>query len=335
MIESRYLSVAPMMAATHYWGRRFLRLFHPDIKIYGEMVPAKSLIFMQNSYKKQQKLQTGPEEGYVAFQLGASEVGEALSAAAMVVEAGFHEINLNCGCPSKAVMAGDFGAVLMKNPKKVATIIRALSDEFPHKEFSVKCRIGVDDIDDEEFLYRFMAEIISTAPAVRLFHIHARNAILKGLNPRQNRHIPPLNYQRVYAVKKKFPDRKIILNGGVASIADIKSHLPFCDGVMIGRAAIANPFLLAKAGGFVVDDDFYEKKLYPFLEEFDSAGVPTSAMLPFLMNMIRDNSGARTMRMELSQAVERAGRRREKLPLLTAWQAVKAHFSVASGVRIA
>ncbi|MDI9314167.1 MAG: tRNA dihydrouridine(20/20a) synthase DusA [Hydrotalea sp.] len=327
MIEPSKLSVAPMMAATHYWGRRFLRLFNPDVKIYGEMVPAKSLIFMGDEKKRAQHLRTGIEEGAVAFQLGASTVDEALRAGALVARAGFTEINLNCGCPSKAVLSGEFGASLMKKPDVVSAMLRALSDEFPDMLLSVKCRIGVDDAEDEEFLYRFIDTIISAAPRVRLFHIHARKALLKGLNPRQNRHVPPLNYQRVYDAKKKFSALEIVLNGGVQTIADIETHLPHCDGVMIGRAAVANPFLLRAAsmetmGAAEGKQEFFEKKLQPFLQEFDDAGVPTSSMLPFLMNMIRDEVGARARRAALGQMVEQGRRKRKQVALLHAWQAV-------------
>ncbi len=302
------------------------------------MVPAKSLIFMQNLEKKKQQLRTGGEEGAVAFQLGAGEVADAVQASELIVRAGFREINLNCGCPSKAVRAGDFGAVLMKNPALVASIMRAMSEAFPHVIFSVKCRIGVDEQTDDAFLDRFVEDIITAAPQVKLFHIHARKAILKGLNPRQNRHVPPLNYQRVYDLKKKFPHLEIIINGGIQTLDDAQQHLQHCDGVMIGRAAIANPFLLMAADRIKdmtasqrqlnaqaeysaqVSEEFFQEKLYPFLHEFDESGVPTSAMLPFLMNMIRDGVGARLRRAKLGEAVERARRRREKLPLLTAWQ---------------
>ena len=310
------------------------------------MVPAKSLIFMQNLEKKKQQLRTGGEEGAVAFQLGAGEVADAVQASELIVRAGFREINLNCGCPSKAVRAGDFGAVLMKNPALVASIMRAMSEAFPHIIFSVKCRIGVDEQTDAAFLDRFVEDIITAAPQVKSFHIHARKAILKGLNPRQNRHVPPLDYQRVYDLKKKFPHLEITINGGIQNLDDAQQHLQHCDGVMIGRAAIANPFLLMAADrikdmaasqtelhGQVkeqvkaqaeysaqMSQDFFQEKLYPFLHEFDGSGVPTSAMLPFLMNMIRDGVGARLRRAKLGEAVERARRRREKLPLLTAWQ---------------
>ena len=326
MIEPTKLSVAPMMAATHYWGRRFLRLFNSEIKIYGEMVPAKSLLFMQDMKKRSQQLRTGMEEGAVAFQLGASTVDEAVRAGALVATAGFTELNLNCGCPSKAVLSGEFGASLMRKPAVVAAMLRALSDEFPTIALSVKCRIGVDEAEEEEFLYRFIDTIISAAPRVRLFHVHARKALLKGLNPRQNRHVPPLNYGRVYEAKKKFPSLTMVLNGGVQTIADIEKHLPYCDGVMIGRAAVANPFLLRAAAGIdpLVEskEDFFEKKLQPFLQEFDEAGVPTSSMLPFLMNMIRDDVGARARRATLGQMVEQGRRRRKQVSLLHAWQAV-------------
>ena len=328
MIEHEKLSVAPMMAATHYWGRRFLRLFNDGIKIYGEMVPAKSLLFMGDTAKRAQHLRTGGEEGLVAFQLGASTVDEAVRAAALVTTAGFGEINLNCGCPSKAVLSGEFGAALMKKPELVAAMLRAMAQEFPATQLSVKCRIGVDEEEGEEFLYRFIDTIVAAVPSVRLFHIHARKALLKGLNPRQNRHVPPLNYGRVYDTKKKFPGLTIVLNGGVQTVADIESHLPHCDGVMVGRAAVANPFLLRAAAGVTADIDrgskqeFFEKKLQPFLQEFDEAGVPTSSMLPFLMNMIRDDVGARARRAALGQMVEQGRRKRKQMPLLQAWQAV-------------
>ncbi|MCX8515559.1 MAG: tRNA-dihydrouridine synthase, partial [Alphaproteobacteria bacterium] len=394
-----------MMGATHYWGRRFLRLFNQRVKIYGEMVPARALLFMQNEQKKKMHLRTDAidqggatasilpmagagtygaavlkagvptdevpateramgNDGHVhrpfcgaPFQLGASEVEEALRAAEMVVAAGFGEINLNCGCPSKSVAAGDFGAVLMKNPAQVAAMARALTQHFPDTHFSIKCRIGVDDQSDDDFLNNFVATIIDRAPAITTFHIHARKALLKGLNPRQNRHLPPLDYGRVYRLKEQFPQLEVVINGGIMSLAEIGQQLTRCDGVMLGRAPIADPFLLARLESFpamagtneagttamaqtgalltsdragmgltggmtTVPQSWRDVILTDFLAEFDDGDAPASCMLPFLIGLIRDEPGARARRGRLQAMVSGPAGRRKKPSLAVAFAAI-------------
>lgn len=325
------IAVAPMMSATHYWGRRFLRLFNAKTMIYGEMVPAPSLIFAQKLERQNQQLLY--EGGNIAFQLGAANIKTAMLACQKIVAAGFKEINLNCGCPAKSVKAGAFGAVLMLAPKLVAEILSNLACEFPTTKFSIKCRIAVDDTDDEAFLTNFVETILTKFPNLYQLHVHARRALLKGLNPRQNRQVPPLHYDRVYRLKQQFPEQTIILNGGITSIAEIHQHLAAgVDGVMLGRAIMQDPFLLMAATGITITPeikkDFIAKQLQNFLIEFDQSQIPYQKLLPFLMSMLRNEIGVKQKRTKLANMLLTAQKTRQLHPqsfnnslvLLKAWQ---------------
>ena len=229
------LSVAPMMDWTDRHCRYLHRLLSKRALLYTEMVTSPALV----RGGARHLLRFDPAEQPVALQLGGSDPSELALAAVMGADEGYPEINLNCGCPSDRVQSGSFGAVLMEQPALVAECCAAMINAQP-SEVTVKCRIGVDDQDAETVLPDFLAQV--SAAGVRRFTIHARKAWLQGLSPKENRDIPPLDYDLVMRMKAHFPHLHISINGGVASIEQAKELLDAgLDGVMIGRAAYHNP----------------------------------------------------------------------------------------------
>lgn len=236
LLAAARLSVAPMLD----WTDRNCRIFHREISrgalLYTEMVTAPAVIHGDRA----RHLDYAPAEHPVALQLGGADPAELRAATAIAADWGYDEINLNCGCPSDRVQAGAFGAVLMKSPALVAECVAAMA-EVSRAEITVKCRIGVDDQTPAEALPAFL-EAVSAAGVTR-FIIHARKAWLQGLNPRQNREVPPLDYPLVLAMKRAYPHLHISLNGGVGSLEAAQDLLTQgLDGVMIGRAAYHEPF---------------------------------------------------------------------------------------------
>src|SRR5688572_31416539 len=232
------LSVAPMMDWTDTHCRVFHRLLAPHARLYTEMVHANAVIHGDRT----RLLAMDPVEHPVALQLGGSEPDLLARAARIGAEQGFDEINLNCGCPSDRVQAGRFGACLMREPALVAESVGAMvaACDVP---VTVKCRLGVDDDHDFD---RFLAFIDCVADAgCRTFVVHARNAWLQGLSPKENREVPPLRYELVHRLKREFPHLTIAINGGLADNAAIGEQLQHLDGVMIGREAYHNPYLMA------------------------------------------------------------------------------------------
>jgi tRNA-dihydrouridine synthase A len=211
----------------------------PSVRLYTEMITAQAII----KGDSQRLLAFDPTERPLALQLGGSEP-DALAEAARIAEPfGYDEINLNIGCPSDRVQTGRFGACLMAEPERVAECIAALR-QATRQPVTVKTRIGIDDHDDYEFLARFVAEV--SAAGCGLFIVHARKAFLQGLSPKENRTVPPLRYDRVYRLKREFPDLTIVINGGIDSADAVSGHLEHVDGVMIGRKAYSDPFFLAE-----------------------------------------------------------------------------------------
>lgn len=233
-VSSR-LSVAPMMDWTDRHCRYLHRLMSKRALLYTEMVTSPALVRGQARHL----LRFDPSEQPVALQLGGSDPVELAKAAVMGAEEGYPEINLNCGCPSDRVQSGAFGAILMTQPALVAACCRAMIAAQP-SEVTVKCRIGVDDQDPREVLPEFLSHIV--AAGVERVTIHARKAWLKGLSPKENRDVPPLDYDLVFEMKQLFPNLHISVNGGIASLDQAKAMLDGgLDGVMIGRAAYHNP----------------------------------------------------------------------------------------------
>jgi len=240
-MDSRKLRVAPMMDWTDRHCRYFLRQVNSRARLYTEMITTGALIHGDVP----RHLAFSEEEHPVALQLGGSEADELARCAVIGARYGYDEINLNIGCPSERVQKGAFGACLMAEPSLVADCVRAIRDRV-NIPVTVKHRIGIDAIQDYEFLRRFVATV--SEAGCRTFIVHARNAILKGLSPKENREVPPLKYDYVYRLKRDFPQLEIVINGGIASHEQIESHLQQVDGVMLGRAAYHDPWLLAEPG---------------------------------------------------------------------------------------
>lgn len=245
---SRRLSVAPMMD----WTDRHCRMFHRQITrhtwLYTEMVTTGALLYGDVS----RHLNFNEEEHPVALQLGGSEPADLAKSAKLGEQWGYDEINLNCGCPSERVQKGAFGACLMKEAPLVADCVKAMRDAV-QIDVTVKHRIGVDDVTSYDFVRDFVGTIADAG--CETFIVHARNAILQGLSPKENREMPPLRYEFAYRLKQDFPELEIIVNGGVKTLPEIDVHLAHVDGVMLGREAYHNPYLMASFDARYYGDD--------------------------------------------------------------------------------
>ena len=231
-----------MMDWTDRHCRYFLRLVSPRALLYTEMVTTGALIHGDVA----RHLDFNTEEHPVALQLGGSEPADLAHCAKLAVHWGYDEVNLNVGCPSKRVQRGSFGACLMAEPTLVADCVRAMKDAVD-VPVTVKHRIGIDSVEAYEFVHDFVEKV--AAAGCTTFIAHARNAVLKGLSPKENREIPPLKYDYVHQLKKDFPHLTIVINGGITRLDEIEAQLGHVDGVMLGRAAYHDPWLMAVAGG--------------------------------------------------------------------------------------
>lgn len=293
------ISIAPMMDWTDRHCRYFHRLISPHAKLYTEMVTTGALLHGDAA----RFLRFDKAEHPVALQLGGSEADALTRCAVMGEEAGYDEINLNCGCPSDRVQSGSFGACLMKEPDHVAACIGAMV-EATDTPITVKCRIGIDDEDSFEFLDRFVGA--SADKGCETFVIHARSAWLKGLSPKENRDVPPLNYERVHKIKEKYPELRIILNGGVTEMSQIEDAKEL-DGVMIGREAYQNPYWLSEierevfGNSDIMDRDSIARALIPYIEQqmrdFDT---PVKSITRHIMGLYHQKAGAKHWRRALS-----------------------------------
>ena len=233
------LSVAPMLDWTDRHCRYFLRQLSHRVLLYTEMVTTGAIIYGKGDY-----LGFNNEEHPVALQLGGSDP-DAMAECAMRAESlGYDEVNINVGCPSDRVKNGRFGACLMAEPETVASCVAAMQAQVSIP-VTVKCRIGIDDMDEYEDLSKFVESVSSAG--CDTFIIHARKAWLQGLSPKQNREVPPLCYPRVYLLKEQFPHLTLTINGGIKNFAQAEQHLQYVDGVMIGREVYANPYMLVNA----------------------------------------------------------------------------------------
>lgn len=224
------------------WTDRHCRYFHRQITrhtwLYTEMVTTGALLHGDAA----RHLDFNEEEHPVALQLGGSEPADLAASAKLGEQWGYDEINLNCGCPSERVQNGAFGACLMAEPKLVADCVKAMRDAV-QIDVTVKHRIGINDVNSYEFVRDFVGTVMEAGCTT--FIVHARNAILKGLSPRENREIPPLKYEYAYQLKREFPELEIIINGGIKTLPEIDQHLQHVDGVMLGREAYHHPYLMA------------------------------------------------------------------------------------------
>ena len=296
---SHRFSVAPMMDRTDRHCRYFHRLLTKRSFLYTEMLHANAVL----KGDTEKLLNHHTDEHPLVLQLGGSDPSALSEASSISEKFGYSEVNLNVGCPSSKVQKGRFGAVLMKEPKLVAKCISQMK-EATTLPVTVKCRIGVDDMDQNIHLDNFINEVSSAG--CNTFIIHARKAWLKGLSPKDNREIPPLNYERVYKLKNTFPDLKFIINGGIKSLHESSIHLQHVDGVMIGREAYENPLLLAEVDSVIFLDKKVSasrsdilKSLIPYIGEELERGTKISHITRHLMGLFRGFNGAKNMRKYL------------------------------------
>jgi tRNA-dihydrouridine synthase A len=300
------VSVAPMMDWTDRHCRYFMRLLNPDVFLYTEMVTANALHYGDADTL----LRYDESEHPLAIQLGGSEPSLMTEAAARAAAIGYDEVNINVGCPSDRVQSGQFGACLMAQPELVAECFKAMQSEIDIP-VTVKTRIGIDDQDSDEFLARFI-DTVSEA-GCRKFIVHARIAILDGLSPKENRTIPPLNYDRVYRLKEAHPDLEIVLNGGITELGQVDRALTLVDGVMIGRQAYHHPFFLAELrhhlnpGGELPDRRDIIRKMVPYIEAELEHGERLGRITRHMVGLFAGMPGARAWRRYLSENAYRDG----------------------------
>jgi len=295
---NRQLCVAPMMDWTNRHCRFFHRQLAPHAMLYTEMVTANAILFGD----KDRLLSFDQAEHPVALQLGGSDPAGLAEASRIGCEYAYDEINLNVGCPSDRVQMGRIGACLMADPELVGQCIKAMRSAVSIP-VTVKHRIGIDDQDEEQDLCRFV-ESVATA-GCKVFIVHARKAWLKGLSPKQNRDVPPLNYERVYRLKEQFPELEIIINGGLQSISECEKHLEHVDGVMLGRAAYQRPYLLAELEQHLFETSLqnrteYIEKLKPYLDKQLKLGVPFKSISRHILGLFQGQPGAKHWRRTLS-----------------------------------
>jgi tRNA-dihydrouridine synthase A len=277
-----------MMDVTDRHCRYFLRQVNSRARLYTEMITTGALIHGDIP----RHLDFSKEEHPVALQLGGSEPDELARCAKLGEQYGYDEINLNIGCPSERVQRGAFGACLMAEPALVAQCVSAIRS-LVSKPVTVKHRIGIDQVADYSFVRDFVGTVAEAG--CRTFIVHARNAVLKGLSPRENREIPPLKYDYVYRLKRDFPQLEIVINGGITSLPEVDLHLKSVDGVMIGRAAYSNPWFLADAGKTRAD---VVRAMHDYAKNVASLRHVTRHMLGLYHGMPR----ARLWRQMLSDA---------------------------------
>ena len=294
-----------MMEWTDRHCRYFLRQISRHCRLYSEMVTSAALL----RGDPDRFLVFHPSEHPLALQLGGSEPRE-LAAAARLGEAyGYDEINLNLGCPSDRVRSGRFGACLMAEPERVAECVAAMRAAVA-VPVTVKTRIGIDDQDSYEGLAAFVERLAHAGCPI--FIVHARKAILKGLSPKENRSIPPLRYETVYRLKNEFPGLTIVLNGGITQLDEAAVHLGFVDGVMLGRAAYHNPYVLAGVDARffadphpIPDRSLIVERMLPYIEQEMAAGSPLNVMSRHMLGLFQGVAGARTWRRHLSEYAHR------------------------------
>ena len=296
---NRKISVAPMMDCTDRHDRYFLRLISKNVMLYSEMVATKSAIHGD----RKRILGFREEEKPVALQVGGSDKNELAEVAKLAEQFGYDEININLGCPSKKVQKNSFGACLMKEPDLVAECINNMvnSCKIP---VTAKTRIGVDEIEDFEYLNNFINKIKQSG--CKTVILHARKALLKGLTPKQNLNIPKLNYEIVYEIKKANPELEIIINGGVSQTEEIKKHLEHCDGVMIGRAIYQNPYFLTDIEKEIFNTnevpsrEQIAKQIISYLEEEVKLGTKVNHVMRHTVGLYHGQPGSKDWKRYLS-----------------------------------
>ena len=299
---NRRFCIAPMMDCSDRHNRFFLRLFSRHILLYTEMVTSAAIVHGD----RDRLLGYNDEEHPVAVQLGGSDPQQLYRAAEICAQYGYDEINLNCGCPSDRVQSGSFGACLMADPGLVSECVSALrsASSLP---VTVKHRTGIDQQDEYETFREFAA--IQIEAGVDALIVHARNAWLQGLSPKQNREIPPLKYDWVYRLKSDFPDTEIIINGAIKTLDAALGHLQQVDGVMLGREPYQNPFVLEKVDELIFGQSDSRRptrlsvlrRVYPYIEAQLQQGIPLSHMIRHIIGLYRGEPGSRQWRRFLSE----------------------------------
>jgi tRNA-dihydrouridine synthase A len=294
-------SVAPMMERTDRHCRYFLRLLSSRALLYTEMVTADAVLHGD----RERLLGFDASEHPVALQLGGSDPSKLAEASRIGEEFGYDEINLNIGCPSDRVQSGRFGACLMAEPELVAGCVAAMRAAVS-VPVTVKCRIGIDDQDAEESLDKFIDVVADTG--CKTFIVHARKAWLQGLSPKENREVPPLDYGRIYRLKARRPDLTIVVNGGIETLPDAKAHLEHVDGVMVGRASYADPYLLAEVDREIFGSEAVPPsrldvldRFMPYVEAELAKGVRLNQMTRHILGLFHGVPRARLFRRYLAE----------------------------------
>ena len=305
---SRKFSIAPMMEWTDRHYRYFARLISRHTLLYSEMVTSGALIHGD----KQRHLQYNVEEQPVALQLGGSNAKELALCCKMAEDYGYNEVNLNVGCPSDRVQNNMIGACLMGHANLVNECLSemAAATSLP---VTVKHRIGIDELDSPEFLFGFVDEVKKSGCST--FIVHARKAILQGLSPKENRDIPPLIYDRVYDLKNNFPDLEVIINGGIKTLDEIQTHLRHVDGVMVGREAYQNPWLLSHIDKEVFKDAEAANQsrhdivrlMLPYIEEQLSKGQRLNYITRHILGIFHGQAGGKRFRRFISENAHKPG----------------------------
>lgn len=304
---NRRFCVAPMLDWTDSHCRNFHRLLTRHALLYTEMVTTGALLYGDQA----RHLAFKPAEHPLALQLGGSDPEALATCARLGEDYGYNEINLNVGCPSDRVQSGRFGACLMAEPALVARCTKAMI-QATSLPVTVKCRIGIDDQDDDQDLLHFVEQVAESG--VSTFIVHARKAWLNGLSPKQNRDVPPLNYPRVYRLKQEFPQLEIVINGGIEDFSQIHQHLEWVDGVMVGRAAYQKPGLLR-----TVDQALFQcpntpptdheiiAALCDYADQVLSQGGALKHLSRHIVGLFQQRPGARQWRRYLSEQAHRDG----------------------------
>ncbi len=297
IMTDKRLSIAPMIDWTTTDYRFFARLFNPHTYLYTEMISTGAIIHGNTD----RLLRFDTSEHPLVLQLGGADISEMTQCAIEAQKRGFDEVNINVGCPSDRVQHNKIGACLMAEPDTVASLVRHMQAEIDIP-VTVKHRIGIDEYDSYQFMKDFVDA--SAEAGCERFIVHARIAWLKGLSPKENREIPPLRYDDVYRLKQEMPELKIEINGGIDSVEQIKAHLQQVDGVMIGRAAYHNPYILAEAmqlwGEQAPSREQILDQLYPYLEQQVANGEPLTSIARHLLGLFQGLPGARKWRQALS-----------------------------------
>lgn len=296
-----------MLDWTDRYYRYFARLITKHTMLYSEMATTGALIHGD----RERFLRFDPCENPIALQLGGSDPTALAECSRMAQDWGYDEVNLNVGCPSDKVQSGQFGACLMLEPDLVAECINAMRDAVSIP-VTVKHRIGIDQDGSYETLYRFVSTV--SEAGCQTFIVHARNAWLQGLSPKENRDIPPLRYELVHRLKDDFPNREIIINGGIKSLDAAEQQLQHLDGVMIGREAYQNPWILAEADRRLFGDDHpilsrhqIIEQLMPFAQREFAQGNSISRITRHILGLFQGQPGARAWRRHISENAHRKG----------------------------